>query len=1137
LASFTSSTFSIGTHHLTVDYSGDSAFAAGSGVFDQVTSCPAMTVSPATIPPAVPGVAYSQTFTQSGGAGTIVFSLTGALPGGMSFTAATATLHGTALAPGDFPITVTATPANGCGAVSADYTLRVGAGGGSSNYSFATLAGSSSSPGVADGTGSAAQFVSPQGASYFKGLVHVADGTQLRTVTPAGVVQTLSTRVAPVRAVALDQNGTAYIAVGCAVGKVLSNGASSIVAGVESSVLPTGCGHADGAAADARFQNPGGIAVTANGTAIFVADTANSTIRLVTADGATSTIAGAAGQPGTADAPGTAARFNAPTGLALDAAGNLFVADTGNHTIRRMAPDGTVTTIAGLAGTAGAADGTGTAALFNSPTGLALGGDGSVYVADAGNSLLRRITADGVVTTITGGTFNAAAGIAVDEVGTLYVGDTNNHLISQGVLGAAVPPAIVAQPASASVAGGATATFTVATSGNPVPGVQWEISTNGGLSWIPVTEAAPYQGSRTPVLTITNVPGTLNGRMFRAVAANTSGAVASQMALLTVDAIVVSPTSLRFAAVKDGAAGALTVVTPAQDVAVDFSISPSAWTATTDQPWLQLTAANGSGRGFFTVAVVNPNNVIDGSVSLTANVTVTSASGLVSTIPVSLTVSLTPQPPGPPTPTPPPTPVPGPPAGVFDTPANLATGLQGSIPVTGWAIDDIGVDRVEIWRDPVPGEAVDPGPGPVQGKVFVGRAVFVAGARPDVAAIYPGYPRVESAGWGYLMLTYGLPNQGNGTYRLYAIAFDVDGVNATILGAKTIGVDNAHADRPFGAIDTPGQGATVTGTIQHFGWSLTPGATCSIANPNVQVTVDSGPLVPVAYGDARPDIAAFFPGYTNASAAGGHRALDSTALANGVHTIGWLVTDSCGRAEGIGSRFFTVSNGSSLIGSSVVMAPRPSARVQANARAWALARNGAPADLAIAEDGTRVARLAQTERIEVQLPGDALSPAVTLPLGSSFDSATGTFRWQPGAGFLGAYTLPFTAGSRVETLRVVVGPPIRIAIDAPAEGSTLGASGFTIAGWAADLASLAGAGIDTLHVWAYPASGSPVFVGVARPGLARPDVARVYGESFAESGFTLTGSLPPGVYDLVVFAHSAATNRFEHAQSVRVVVK
>ena len=146
------------------------------------------------------------------------------------------------------------------------------------------------------------------------------------------------------------------------------------------------------------------------------------------------------------------------------------------------------------------------------------------------------------------------------------------------------------------------------------------------------------------------------------------------------------------------------------------------------------------------------------------------------------------------------------PTGLIDTPAAGATGLQGSIAVTGWAVDEIVVDRVEVWRDLQPGEPTPPFAGtpsdPRNGKVFVGNATMVNGARSDIEALNPTMPLNSRGGWGYLLLTWGLPNQGNGTYTLYAFAFDAEGQVST-LGQKTIGIANATADKPFGAIDTP----------------------------------------------------------------------------------------------------------------------------------------------------------------------------------------------------------------------------------------------------------------------------------------------------------------------------------------------
>ena len=107
------------------------------------------------------------------------------------------------------------------------------------------------------------------------------------------------------------------------------------------------------------------------------------------------------------------------------------------------------------------------------------------------------------------------------------------------------------------------------------------------------------------------------------------------------------------------------------------------------------------------------------------------------------------------------------------------------------------------------------------GKIFVGRAVFVEGARPDVDAIFE-QPFDYEAGWGYMLLTNMLPNQGNGTFTLHAYATDTDG-HSVLLGSRTITCDNANATRPFGAIDTPDQGGTASGTTyMNFGWALTP---------------------------------------------------------------------------------------------------------------------------------------------------------------------------------------------------------------------------------------------------------------------------------------------------------------------------
>ncbi len=248
------------------------------------------------------------------------------------------------------------------------------------------------------------------------------------------------------------------------------------------------------------------------------------------------------------------------------------------------------------------------------------------------------------------------------------------------------------------------------------------------------------------------------------------------------------------------------------------------------------------------------------------------------------------------------------PVGSFDTPAAGLTGVAGSIAVTGWAMDDVEVTRVRLYRNPVGGE-------PTGQLVFLGNAVFVDGARPDVALLFPSAPRNTRAGWGYLLLTNFLPNGGNGSFTLSAFADDAGG-RSTLLGTRTFTCDNAGASRPFGAIDTPGQGETVSGTVNNFGWVLSRGA--RRADPpsggTVTVVID-GVVVGTPFGwVARPDLTGLFPRaqYAGVEQALGVFAIDTTTLSNGVHTIAWIVTDNLGAADGVGSRYFTVSNGSSL---------------------------------------------------------------------------------------------------------------------------------------------------------------------------------------------------------------------------------
>ena len=189
-------------------------------------------------------------------------------------------------------------------------------------------------------------------------------------------------------------------------------------------------GSANGTGSGAQFNAPFGLAVDGAGN-VYVADTLNHTIRKVTPAGVVSTLAGLAGAHGSANGTGSAARFYKPSGVAVDTAGNVYVADTLNSTIRKITPAGAVTTLAGRAGQTGTNNGTGSAARFNTPFGVAVDKAGNIYVADTYNQMIRKVTAAGVVSTWVGtaALLFSPSGVAVDDATNVYVADYGNNII------------------------------------------------------------------------------------------------------------------------------------------------------------------------------------------------------------------------------------------------------------------------------------------------------------------------------------------------------------------------------------------------------------------------------------------------------------------------------------------------------------------------------------------------------------------------------------------------------------------------------------------------------------------------------------------------------------------------------------
>jgi hypothetical protein len=181
-------------------------------------------------------------------------------------------------------------------------------------------------------------------------------------------------------------------------------------------------GTADGTGAEARFGFES-FDIAIDGSVLFLADSANHTIRRITRQGVVTTLAGKPGQAGSTDGVGAAARFDRPAGIAVDRAGNIYTADANNHTIRRITPNGTVDTLAGTAGEAGSTDGVGAAARFRTPMSIAVDVLGNVYVGEKNSGTIRRIAPDGTVTTLAPRLTGMAWDMAVDQDGDLWVVD------------------------------------------------------------------------------------------------------------------------------------------------------------------------------------------------------------------------------------------------------------------------------------------------------------------------------------------------------------------------------------------------------------------------------------------------------------------------------------------------------------------------------------------------------------------------------------------------------------------------------------------------------------------------------------------------------------------------------------------
>lgn len=619
----------------------------------------------------------------------------------------------------------------------------------------------------------------------------------------------------------------------------------------------------------------------------------------------------------------------------------------------------------------------------------------------------------------------SAAPISLDGQ-YLRVVATNTHgtATATAIQVSVAPVVFTQQPASVSAASGQSAAFSVVVDGlGGTVTYQWQSQV--GSTWSHFVDGPTVSGAQTASLVLSDVSQSMGIRVIAS--ANGGSRTSHEVALSVVSgSLTVSPSSLTFAARRESAGNVLSGST--QQVLVGRVGESGQWSVASAPAWVTTQATTPS-----SLAVgILPTYDFGAATSLSGVITlVGSTVGVQATIAVSLTIH--------------PEGTNALPFGSLDTPATGATGLAGAVAVTGWALDDIGVTRVEIWRDCI--ESIDrsrgacrPTPNGDGDAVYVGDALFVTDARPDVASQFSTYPGANRAGWGLMVLTNMLPHLpagsavgGQGTFLLSAYAVDSSNA-AALLGRSSVVLENDSSQLPFGAIDIPAPGGVMFSEQRFVGWGIGAGNRCLTS---FRMFVDGVPITSanglnLSFQTPRSDVNALFPQSCPSQEKGLVFYLTGLAIPNGRHTVSFEATDDLGNVGSFGSRFFDVLAASDpdqvVADRGISDRPVSSGTTTSTVRVRVGGPDAAVTSVPRGDDGAFTARLMPGGRLFVELGKRVLSAAhlvngesKSLPGGSSLDRRAGTFAWEPPIGYYGPFVLVFDLEGETITLVVEIG--------------------------------------------------------------------------------------------------------------------